>query len=67
MFKLLSPSKYFPFDIIHLWRHFFHCSKLELVDFVFELVDFDAFQCFCRFCFTSSTWAKHFPFRTSFI
>ena len=43
MFKLLSPSKYFPFDIIHLWRHFFHCSKLELVDFVFELVDFDAF------------------------
>ena len=27
MFKLWSPSKYSPFDAIHLSRHFFHCSK----------------------------------------
>ena len=27
MFKLQSPSKYSPFDAIHLSRCFFHCSK----------------------------------------
>ena len=27
MFKLQSPSKYSPFDAIHLLRRFFHCSK----------------------------------------
>ena len=27
MFKLHSPSKYSPFDAIHLLRHFFHYSK----------------------------------------
>ena len=62
MFKLQSPSKYSPFHAIHLLRRFFHCSKT-----VFELVDFDAFQCFCHFCSTYSTWAKPFPLRTCFI
>ena len=33
---------------------------------VFELVDFDAFYCFCCFLFHSSTWAKPFPLRTFF-
>ena len=27
VFKLQSPSKYSPFDAIHLWTHFYHCSK----------------------------------------
>ena len=56
MFKLQSPSKYSPSDAIHLLRCFFPLLKT-----VFELVDFDAFQCFCCFCFTSSTLAKCFP------
>ena len=38
MFKLESPSKYSPFDAIHLLKHFFPLLKT-----VFELVDFDAF------------------------
>ena len=38
MFKLQSPSKYSPFDAIHLLRCFF--PPLETV---FELIDFDAF------------------------
>ena len=33
MFKLQSPSKYFPLDVIHPLRRFFHCSK------VFEFVN----------------------------
>ena len=41
MFKLQSPSKYVPFGARHLLR-LFHCSKR---------VNFDAFQCFCRFLF----------------
>ena len=38
MFKLQSPSKYSPFEAIHLLRFFF--PQLETV---FELNDFDAF------------------------
>ena len=56
MFKLQSPSKYSPFDIIHLsrlfptgqnsfWPHWFWCLLVLLL----------------FFCFTSSTSAKHFP------
>ena len=37
MFKVQSPSKYSPFDAIHLSRLF------PLLKTVFELVDFDAF------------------------
>ena len=36
-----------------------------LLKTVFELVDFDAFLCFCHFfCFTSSPSEKHFSLRT---
>ena len=38
MFKLQSPSKYPPFDVIHLPRFFFPLLKT-----VYELVNFDAF------------------------
>ena len=38
VFKLQSPSKYCPFDAIHLSRCFFPLLKT-----VFELIDFDAF------------------------
>ena len=38
MFKLQSPSKYSPFDAIHLLRCFF-----PLLRTVFELIHFDAF------------------------
>ena len=37
MFKLQSPSKYSPFDAIHLSKHFFPLLKT-----IFELTDFDA-------------------------
>ena len=46
MFKLQSPSKYSPFDVIHLWRLFFSLFKT-----VFEHINFDAFLCFCWFLF----------------
>ena len=39
MFKLWSPSKYSPFDAIHLIEIFF----FPLLNTVFELIDFDAF------------------------
>ena len=57
-FKLQSPSKYSPFDAIHLFRRFFHCSEkfLNLI-----LMPCSAFAIFC---FTSSTLAKRFPLRT---
>ena len=47
MFKFQSPSKYSPFDVIHILRCFFHCSKqfwtcwfwclLVLLPFLFHL------------------------------
>ena len=46
MFKLQSPSKSSPSDSIHLLRHFFPLLKTG-----FELIGFDAFQCFCCFWF----------------
>ena len=54
VFKLKPASKYSPFDAIHLMRNFFHYST------VFELVDFDAFQCFCHFWFHLFHIAKMF-------
>ena len=60
IFKLQSPSKYSPFDVIHLLRHFLHCSKH------FELVDFDAFYCFCHFLFHLFYISKTFPFEDFF-
>ena len=62
MFKLQSPSKYSPFDAIHLLRHFPHCSKQFLNSSI--LMPFSASAIFC---FTSSTSAKRFPLRTFFI
>ena len=44
MFKFYAPSKYSPFDAIHLLRHF-----VPLLKTVFELIDFNVFQCFCCF------------------
>ena len=35
MFKSQSPSKYSPFDAIHLWRHFSHSSKQFLNSSIF--------------------------------
>ena len=45
MFKLQSPSKYSPFHAIHR-------LTFLLLKTVFELTDFDFFQCFC--CFSVS-------------
>ena len=61
MFKLQSPSNYPPCDAQHLSTHFFPLLKT-----VFELIDFDAFLCFCHFLFHLSHRAKHFPLRTFF-
>ena len=56
MFKLQSPSKYSPFDAVHLMRHFFHCSKQFL-----NMLILMPFSAFATFCFTSFMSAKHFP------
>ena len=61
MFKLQSPSKYSPFDAVHPWRHFTHCSE----QFQNSLI-WMPFSAFAIFCFTSSTSAKPFPLRTFF-
>ena len=61
MFKLQSPSKYSPFDAIHLLRFFFHCSKQFLNSSI--LMPFSASAIFC---FTYSTLTKHFPLRPFF-
>ena len=60
LFQLQSPSKYSPFDAIHLLRSFFHCSKQFL-----NLSILVPFSASAIFCFTYSTSAKHFPLRTS--
>ena len=62
MFKLQSPSKYSPFDAIHLLRHFFHCSKQFL-----NLSILIPFSASAIFCFSSSTSTKLFPLRIFFI
>ena len=62
MFELQSPSKCYPFDAIHLSRHFFHCSKQFLNSLI--LMPFSASAIFC---FTSFTLAKHFPLGPFFI
>ena len=61
MFNLQSPSKYSPFDTIHLLRWVFLPLKT-----VFELVDFDAFECFCCFLFNLFHIGKIFPFEDFF-
>ena len=40
MFKLQSPSKFSPFDAVHLWGHFFQCSKQFLNSLI--LIPFSA-------------------------
>ena len=62
MFKLQSPSKYSPFDAIHLSRHFFHCSEQFL-----NLSILMPSRVSAIFCFTSSTSAKCFPLKIFFI
>ena len=62
MFKLQLPSKYSPFDAIHLSRLFFHCSKQFSNSSI--LMPFSAFAIFFL---TSSTSVKHLPLRTFFI
>ena len=62
MFKLQSPSKYFPFNAIYPLRLFSHCSKQFL-----NLLILMPFSASAIFCFTSSTSAKCFPLRTFFI
>ena len=62
MFKLQPPSKYSPFDTIHLLRCLSHCSKQLLNLTIVMPVSACAIS-----CFISSTWAKHFPLRMFFI
>ena len=62
MFKLQPPSKYSPFDAIHLSRRFFHCSKQFLNSLILT-----PFSASAVFCFTSSPLAKRSPLRTFFI
>ena len=61
MFKLKSPSKYSPFDTIHLLRHFFPLLKTVLNSLI--LIPFSASAVYC---FTSSILAKHFSLRIFF-
>ena len=62
MFKLQSPSKYSPFDAMHLLRHFCHCSQ-QLLNLLILML----FSASAIFCFTSSTLTKCFHLRTFFI
>ena len=61
MFKLESPSKYSPFDAIHLFRLSSHCPRQFLVHWFWCLL------VLLPFCFTSSTSAKRLPLGTFFI
>ena len=61
IYSYMSPSKYSPFDAIHLLRHFFHCSKL----FLNLLILMPAIFLFVYL--TSSMSLKRFPLRTFFI
>ena len=54
MLKLHSPSKYAPFDAIHLLRLFSSSQKFLSSSILMSL------HASARFCFTSSTLAKHF-------
>ena len=60
-FKFQSPSKYPPFDAIHLWRHFLHCTKQFLNSSILM-----PFSVTAVFGVTSFTLAKCFPLRTFF-
>ena len=60
MFNLQPPSKYSPFDAIHLSRHF------STIQNSFWTCRFWSFSASAIFCFTSSTSAKYFPLRTFF-
>ena len=62
MFILQSPSRYSPFDWIHLSRCFFQCSKHFLNSFILM-----PFSDSSIFCFTFSMSAKRFLLRTIFI
>ena len=62
MLKLQLPSKYSPFDAIHISRCFFYCSK----QFFNSLIFMPSRVC-AIFCFTSSTVAKCFSLQTFFI
>ena len=61
MFKLQSPSKYSPFDVIHQLRHFFHCSKQFLNLSVLMLFSVSAV-----FLFQLFHIVKMFPFEDFF-
>ena len=56
--KLQSPSKYSPFDAIHLSRRFFHCSKQFLNASILMPFSASAFFFLVKF-FTYYTLAKH--------
>ena len=58
MFKLQSPSKYSPFDAIHLSRRLSHCSEQFLNSSILMPLSASAV-----FCFASSTAAQRFPLR----
>ena len=60
MFKLQSPSKYCPFDVVHLSRHLFHCSKQFLNSSILMLFSASAIL------FHLSHISKMFPFEYLF-
>ena len=62
MFELQSPSKYSPFDAIHLARRFPHSSKQFLNSLI--LMPFSAFVIFL---FRFFNIGKTFPFEGFFI
>ena len=62
MFKLQSPSKFSPFDVIHLSRRFSPLAKQSLNSSI--LMPFSASDIFG---FSSWPLAKCFPLRTFFI
>ena len=62
MFKLQSPSKYSPFDAMHLSRRFFSTAPKQLLDLLILM----PFSASAVFCFTSSHVSKLFPFEDFF-
>ena len=61
MFKLQSPSKYSPFDGIHLSRFFFYCSSQFLNSSIFM-----SFSASAMFWFHLFHISKTFPFEDFF-
>ena len=64
MFNLQSSSKHSPFDAIHLWRPFFHCSTWVLNLSI--LMPFSVSAFVCLFFISPLPYHKMFPFENFF-